>query len=298
MKSSNAYPMSVLLVSYNHQSYIEKALHSIIDQDYDGPIELLVADDCSSDYTVDIIRNYEDKDSRIHFKYLESPSNIGITRNYQRGFAACSGKFVAVLEGDDYWTSPSKLKRQTEFLEKHPECNLCSVNYLIYDELKDKFTVRSEIKDSYRLLGAKDLIFDNLIGNFSTCMYRKSALDELPHRLFEIKSYDWIVNICIASQSLVGFIETPMSVYRVHKDGVWSKKTQIEKLKEQLDIIPAYDALTNMAFHKEFDQLKEKLTAAIDLRCSANPKKQSSSRNIICDLFARLVLSAKRIYPR
>lgn len=290
--------ISVLFLTYNHENYIRKAIRSILQQDFNGHIELVIADDCSSDRTLDIIREFEGEDSRFVFNYLDSTVNLGVTKNYQRGFYECSGEFVAVIEGDDYWVSPSKLQRQFDFLQKHWECDLCSVNYFVYDENFAKFTARVDAGDGYRLLGARELIFDNLVGNFSTCMYRKTALDALPKGLFEIKSYDWIVNICIARHSLIGFIELPMSVYRIHSAGVWSKKTDIEKLSEQLHILPAYDALTEYIFHQDFDLLASNLEKAINNKharsslnnsmISAPTKKKSKT------LFKEIIVSIKR----
>ncbi len=251
--------LSILLVTFNHRQYIGQALNSLFKQRFEGDVELVVADDGSSDQTMNIIRSYEGTDDRFHFKYLDSGSNLGVTGNYQRGFAACSGEYVAVLEGDDYWVSPMKLQRQCDFLDAHWECDLCSVNYYVYEEERSRFTPRTATGSGYRLIGARDLIADNLVGNFSTCMYRKSALDGLPRKLFEIKSYDWIVNICVARRSLIGFLEAPMSVYRLHAEGIWTKTSLIEKLRTQLDLIPDYDALTQYVFHEDFDLLANRL---------------------------------------
>ncbi|MDH4186830.1 MAG: glycosyltransferase [Nitrospira sp.] len=257
------FRLSVLLVTFNHENYIRQSLRSLFGQVFNGPIELVIADDGSSDNTLAIIRQYEGKDQRFHCKYLDNKANLGIAKNYQRGFAACSGEYVAVLEGDDYWVNPIKLQRQSDFLDAHWECDLCSVNYFVYEEERAQFTARAPIGDGHRFIGARDLIADNLVGNFSTCMYRKSALDALPKNLFDIKSYDWIVNICVARQSLIGFLERPMSVYRLHSAGAWAQMPHIEKLKTQLDLIPIYDELTSYTFHADFDMLTRRLHVAI-----------------------------------
>lgn len=261
--SVEQYRLSVLLVTYNHEQYIRQSLDALFGQVFDSPIELVVADDGSSDNTVKIIREYEGKDSRFHFKYLSCVSNLGITKNYQRSFAACNGLYVAVLEGDDYWVSPAKLQRQVDFLDAHWQCDLCSVNYLVYEQDRAQFTARAQIGHGHRFVSARELIADNLVGNFSTCMYRKAALDALPQGLFEIKSYDWIVNICVARKSLIGFLEEPMSVYRLHSAGVWTNTTHIEKLKVQLELVPAYDALTEHIFRADFDLLASRLRHVI-----------------------------------
>lgn len=257
------FRLSVLLVTYNHEKHIGQALSALFRQIIDGPIELVVADDGSSDRTMEIIRGCEAAEPRFHFRYLDNSVNLGITRNYKRGFAACHGDYVAVLEGDDYWVSPSKLQRQRDFLDYHWESDLCSVNYFVYEEDRAQFTPRAPIGFGHRFVGARDLIADNLVGNFSTCMYRKSALSALPEELYELRSYDWIVNICVARKSLIGFIEEPLSVYRLHASGVWTQTLPVEKLRTQLDLIPAYDKLTAYVYHADFEALASRLRQVI-----------------------------------
>lgn len=257
------FAISVLLVSYNHENHIRQALDSLFGQTYDGSIELVIADDKSIDGTLSIIKEYEGKDSRFIFNYLNSEENLGITKNYKRGFAACSGELVAVLEGDDYWISPHKLTRQLEFLSAHWESDVCAVNYFVYEEERAYFQPRVAIADGHRFITARDLIADNIVGNFSTCMYRRLALARLPDAMFNIKSYDWITNIVLARTSVIGFIGEPMSVYRLHASGAWSQTPHIEKLKMQLELIPAYDALTDHVFHEDFNLLASRLRNAI-----------------------------------
>jgi len=279
--------ISVLLVTYNHEIHIRQALDALFGQVIEEPIELIVADDASSDSTVKIIKEYEGKDDRFIFKFLNNSKNVGVTKNYQRGFAACSGEYVAILEGDDYWVSPFKLQRQMDFLNVHWESDLCSVNYFVYEENRAHFYPRTAIGDGHRLIGARDLIADNLVGNFSTCMYRKSALDALPDELFDICSYDWIVNICVARKSVIGFLEEPMSVYRLHSNGVWSQTPHVEKLKAQLELIPAYDTLTDHVYHSEFELLSNQLRRMI-----AMAKLSNISTNVIlppAGLLSRLI---------
>lgn len=255
--------LSVLLVSYNHENHIRQALNALFGQVFDGPIELVVADDKSTDSTLSIIREYEGIDSRFTFKYLDYSENLGITKNYKRGFNACSNEYVAVLEGDDYWVSPHKLSRQATFLSEHWESDVCGVNYFVYEEDRAQLTPRVPVSTGHRFITARELIADNIIGNFSTCMYRRSAFARLPDALFDIKSYDWITNIVLARTSVIGFLQEPMSVYRLHTAGVWTQTPHVEKLKAQLDVLPAYDELTDRVFHEDFELLASRLRHVI-----------------------------------
>lgn len=259
------YQLSILLVTYNHEKFLHKALDSLFNQIFEGPIEFVIADDSSSDNTAMIISTYENRDSRFLFKYLNNTNNVGITKNYQRGFAACTGEYVAILEGDDYWISPNKLQRQVDFLKNHWECNLCSANYLIFEEHSSSLHPRTAITLGHQLISARQLIADNIVGNFSTCMYRSKALSALPVELFGMQSYDWIVNICVSKDCMIGFLNEPLSVYRLHANGVWSKNSKIEKLKKQLALIPAYDALTKYTFSTEFGLLSNGIKRAMSI---------------------------------
>src|SRR5437870_7314361 len=138
--SNNIKPkVSVLLVTYNHEEYVRQALDSVLMQKTDFDVEIVVADDHSSDSTLAIIEEYQPDNNNI--RVLPSERNVGITRNYQRGFGACRGEYIAVLEGDDFWISPTKLKSLVAFLQQHQECALCFHRFIRHDEASDRFTV-------------------------------------------------------------------------------------------------------------------------------------------------------------
>src|SRR5438876_4603989 len=129
--------LSVLLVTCNHEKYIRKGLDSIVMQKTDFDFEVVVADDHSQDSSIAIIEKYQA--GNHDFRILPSERNVGITRNYQRGFAACRGEYIAVLEGDDFWISPTKLESSVAFLEQHPECAFCFHRYLRHEETSNRF---------------------------------------------------------------------------------------------------------------------------------------------------------------
>lgn len=271
MGNNNRSRLSVLLITYNHAAHVAKAMESILMQDIAEPFELIVADDGSTDGTVEIVKALLTKNPSLTVTYLDASVNRGITQNYKRSFNACGTEYVAVLEGDDYWCSPSKLREQVAFLDEHRECDLCSVNYYVYEQERAQFTPRTRISEEYIVFGARELIHDNLVGNFSTCMYRTKALKAIPPEIYEIRSYDWAINICLASNGLIGFLTRPMSVYRIHTGGAWSNLEHVEKLQAQLDMIPEYDRVTKNQFHVEFMVLAERIRNVIaDARGAGN----------------------------
>src|ERR1700733_15495950 len=112
--------LSVAVVTYNHESFIRQAIESALAQRVKFDYEIVVANDCSTDGTQGIVEDL----SRIYPNRIFSLSqkqNVGMPRNLSAAVAACRGEYVALLEGDDYWTRPDKLQKQVEFLDQHPD---------------------------------------------------------------------------------------------------------------------------------------------------------------------------------
>lgn len=127
------YKISVVLLTYNHEKYIVQALESILKQKVSFPIEVLIGDDASTDRTTEILKKYEKRYPNIIKLYLR-PSNLGASRNIYELFKNVKGQYIALLEGDDYWTDYSKLSLQTRFLDEHLEYSGCTHGCLITDE--------------------------------------------------------------------------------------------------------------------------------------------------------------------
>ena len=132
--------VSVLLVTYNHAAFIDRALASIASQHFDGPLEVVVADDASDDDTVARIVQWAEQ-TDFDVRVLPEQPRLGITQNYYRGFAACRGAYIAVLEGDDEWISEDKLALQVQLLEEHPDLSMTATRILLYDDLTGSSSV-------------------------------------------------------------------------------------------------------------------------------------------------------------
>jgi glycosyltransferase involved in cell wall biosynthesis len=253
--------LTVLIVCYNHEAYIRRACESVLQQKLNEPFKVVIADDDSTDSTRQVIAEIFASAGAMapSVQFLDMTRNLGITKNYQRAFAACETEYVAVLEGDDYWIHPEKLALQLAFLDLHRECAAVSANYFVYDEKACRITARSQIDEKYSYLDSRMLILENIIGNFSTCMYRLEALRGLPERLFHGTVYDWGVNLAIGRSALIGFLHTPLSVYRVHEQGTWSGMTSNQQIDAQLRVIDHYNISFDYVFDDEFHALKRAL---------------------------------------
>lgn len=272
--------LNVVLITYNHEKYIEQTLQTILMQETNFKFNILIADDCSTDNTLNLIRQIETT-TDIPFIYLPNDHNLGIMQNYKRSFAACDADYVAIMEGDDLWTDKGRLQKHVDFLNNHTECAMTFNRFAVKDFEKDTVNIQPtfapiEEEKFYKYITGHDLAYSNLIGNFSTCVYRNSALKMLPDQLFSIKCYDWLTNIMVSKSGLIGCLIQPMSIYRIHSAGVWSGQSQREQIQSIVDAIEIYDEYTNREFTAGFSAHKERLLAQLRV-----PEEQVGVRNEI-----------------
>ncbi len=258
--------LSIILITYNQSAYIERAVQGLLSQDYDfKKAEIIVADDFSTDNTLALIKSLLPEDAFFRVNYLECSRNYGITRNYERSIVACEGEFIAILEGDDYWTSVSKLNKQVRLLKRRHEFSACGSNYYIYDESSCTFQLRVQSIHGYGVLSAPSLIDDNLPGNFSAMVYRSVALKSLPEAVFGLRAFDWIFHILICQDSQLCVLHEPMSVYRVHTNGQWSGLNNVNKQKQMVADIESYIPLCRASIQELLEAKKNNIERNIRL---------------------------------
>src|SRR5271157_2282730 len=111
--------VSVFMITYNHEKFVGQAIESIVTQKVNFDFELIIGEDCSTDNTLDICNKYAKQYPDI-IKLFPSEKNYGMMGNTVRVLYACTGKYIAMCEGDDYWCDPYKLQKQIDFLEANP----------------------------------------------------------------------------------------------------------------------------------------------------------------------------------
>ena len=114
--------LSVFVVTYNQERFIEQCLSSIVSQVVDFDYEVIVGDDCSTDGTAAICDSFAEKFPNI--RVFHHPQNLGHVKNWEFVLNHCEGEYVAMVEGDDYWTDPNKIQTQVDFLDQHKDFSL------------------------------------------------------------------------------------------------------------------------------------------------------------------------------
>jgi glycosyltransferase involved in cell wall biosynthesis len=256
--------ISVIITSFNHERYIKQCLESILDQKGNFNLEIILGDDCSTDKTSEIIQQYYETYPDT-IKMMPQEPNLGITKNLKRCLDACSGVYIAICEGDDYWTDNYKLQKQQEFLDKHRECSMCFSAIVLYNEDTNQFVPhQGQLSLKKQFLTTEDLIKINYIGNFSCCMYRTNSVRMLDDRLFDIYTVDWMFNMAMGELGEIGFLSEPMSVYRIRSGGAWSGKSRLDQLYEQSFYIDLYNKYFEYKYDPAFSRLKRELDVEIN----------------------------------
>jgi glycosyltransferase involved in cell wall biosynthesis len=230
--------LSVLMVTYNHERFIAQAITSVLSQCVDFDYEIVVGEDSSTDGTRDILMDfYRRFPDRI--VPLLRDRNFGGGRNLEAALAACRGKYVALLEGDDYWISNNKLQRQVEFLETHPDFAVCCHRARILHEVHIGY---ADVSPS--LAAGSYTIEDLLKGNFvmtSTTVVRRNLFGPLPGCFSETGLGDWPRLALAARQGKIELMDEVMAAYRVHAGGIWSSLPVTRRLRDTVRMLRALD---------------------------------------------------------
>lgn len=244
--------VSVLILAYNHEAYIERALHSALEQATSFPVEMLVGEDCSTDGT----RHRIDEIDRAYPGRLQlycRPKNIGAGENLTQLLGAARGEYVALLEGDDYWTDPTKLQRQVDALDANPDWTICFHRAEIVNAA-GLCVGQSPARDDFPPVSTfDDLLRCNFIST-PTVMFRHGLFPEFPERFRRLAQQDWPLHLLNARHGAIGYLDRSMAAYRVHSAGSWNRRSLSERYASIMD---ACDAVEDVFGDEIRDRIRE-----------------------------------------
>jgi hypothetical protein len=255
--------LSVAIITYNHERFIAEAIESVLAQKVDFEYEIVVGEDCSTDGTrailMDFCRRHPDR-----IVPLLRDRNIGAMHNIQSTLAACRGQYLALLEGDDYWTCAEKLQRQVDFLDAHPDWAICCSRAQVKNELDVHFSMlRAQTGNIFparpdsppvngqdlagllpvspRAAGTytlKDLLRENFIPT-CTVVYRWSGLPRFPSWLSRSALGDVALHAMVAGESKIELLDDCTAIYRIHPGGTWSSRDRASQFRENTAVLAA-----------------------------------------------------------
>jgi glycosyltransferase involved in cell wall biosynthesis len=233
--------VSVLMLTYNHEPYIAQAIDSVLMQKTDFPYELIIGEDCSTDGTRAIVEKYAHTYPKI-IRVITGPLNIGALANIIRINAAARGKYIATLEGDDFWNDELKLQKQADFLECNPEYGLVHSDVNHWHEEGSVLAEKYNATHGYAIPEGDIFIElldpDSYLIKTPTALFRKDIHDR--HVDYEVvRSHGWVVAdlfnwLSMARFTMFKYFPEALATYRVGRETAgntadFKKKIQIHR---------------------------------------------------------------------
>jgi len=255
--------VSIVMLTYNHDRYIERAISSIISQKFLGSFELIIGDDCSTDETGNIVRHFHDRYPGI-IRLVTSEKNVGADANFKRCLRACKGKYIALCEGDDYWHDEYKLKMQIEFLDANPGIGGVHSDFKHLIQDNGRWLAMDRFHQQSRGPITTGYVFDYLLSeNFvQTCTFvglTSIFYDFLDDELSQ-KNYlvgDWPLYLYFAANCQIGYIDKSLAIYRRTPGSITNRglNADIARVENSIEMFKH--------FHQRFSQNPDVLVTAI-----------------------------------
>jgi glycosyltransferase involved in cell wall biosynthesis len=238
------------MAAYNHELFIGEAIDGVLMQQTDFDVEIVIGEDCSTDSTRKIILDYSRKYPG-KFKLLLPEENLGMIPMFKATYPLCTGKYVAWLDGDDYWTDPLKLQKQVDFLEAHPDFVMCFHNVQVLDQIENR---SYEKQQPMRMNPDGSLSLSHFCHNnpvsTSSVVYRNVLPGELPEAFYGLSYPDLAFYFLLAEKGKIQYLKDIWGVYRIHKNGEWSGKSEFSQYHDLWQFYQQLDSFLEGRFRK------------------------------------------------
>lgn len=244
--SNNTILVAVWMVAYNQEAFIEKAIESVMSQEANFEYKLFIGEDCSTDNTREICKKLKQKYPEKIELFLNE-KNLGGNLNALNIYKQCfesNAKYIAMLEGDDYWTDPYKLQKQVDFLEKNEEFSLCFHDAYVMDGDKE---LHKCVNKNETIFKTEDLFERHFIPTASI-VFRN--IIQFPEWFSKVKSGDKALLFLASLKGNFKYLPEVMSVYRIHSGGISKTHHGIKKVYDSAHLLHLIDAETNYKFNK------------------------------------------------
>jgi len=296
--------LSVCLITYNHENFVSNAIESVLKQKTNFQVKLHIGEDFSTDKTRDICLEYKIRYPE-KIDLILNGSNLGAILNAKQVYQSCinsGAKYIAMLEGDDYWTDVNKLQKQVDFLEVNDEYSMCFHEADVINEkgFIRKFNGINEDRD-FDLI---DLTQSNFISSASV-VFRKKNIEKFPVFFEQLQVGDWGFHLINAEKGKIRYLKDCMSVYRQHDGGMWSSLNHKEMVLKGVELMKQLDKCFDYKYHEYFQNGINKKLIALDasdekIRMSAVSRIKKVIKKIIRkpnsgDGFTRISFSADNL---
>ncbi|WP_341842511.1 glycosyltransferase family A protein [Chitinophaga caseinilytica] len=259
--------VSICVIIYNHGKYIRQCLESILAQQTDFPVELIISDDKSKDDSVHQVNSLLasiDIPPQISIVRLFHEQNMGMNLNWRSAIERATGEYITIIEGDDYWEGTNKLATQIAFLETHPQysgaANETRVLHMQTGQYTSFTAARYKNGPMPEAFGMEEYLASDCLCHTSSLVYRNVFCGKpLPDLVNTSMTLDQAIFTLFNEQNLIRYFNEPWSVYRVHPAGITqsSRHRNIKLVTQnQIQMFMALDKATDQRFG---DTLKNKV---------------------------------------
>lgn len=255
------------MVVYNHEKYIGQAVESVLMQKTTFPFKLFIGEDCSTDQTPTICLKYKEENPDI-IEVIFNKQNLGAVNNAKQIFGACfssGAKYIALLEGDDYWTDPYKLQKQVDFLESYPNYAILHTNKTVLLNNKLHADNSLQIKSGFIF---EDLMFVPLICTLTVLVKADILKDSYARVGLHIQSRKWLMGdfplwLDIARNYQIAYLNDVTGVYRLSDECASHSKNRIKAYHFEHSVINIKEY-----YYKIYIKSNEKISLRFILRFS------------------------------
>lgn len=242
--------ISACIITYNQQDYIRDCLEGAINQIVDYDYEIVIGDDCSTDTTFQICQEYADK-YPDKVRLLSRDNNLGMAKNWMATIKECEGKYIALCEGDDYWTDSHKLQKQVDFLESNPD-------YVLSFHKVSVLKTNGEFVEDFLTnvpVGYQEILTLAQYGNYihTPSVVFRNIIKEFPVEFEQCPIVDFFLYLLLAEHGKLNYSEDEMGVYRFGV-GIYSGAAMLKKINNNLKLF------TLLASHFKREDIKSIIT--------------------------------------
>lgn len=272
--------LSVLITTYNHAAYIAQALDSILMQQTDFDFEIVLVDDCSTDRTREIVADYQRHyPGRFRLVMPQQSTDDQGLRLFFDALQSVQSDYIAMLDGDDYWTSPHKLQKQVDFLDAHAECSMCFHNVRCFFEDGSRPEYDYTVAGYRQFSGLADIMRQNVVAGCSPVL-RRESIAHIPAWMYGEDWADWTIYLLCAQHGPVGFLDEIMGAYRIHRHGMWSGYDEVRRFEMVLEFYTRLDRYTHYAYRRTIRGARAWIYQRIALMYELNGKPEQAKISI------------------
>jgi glycosyltransferase involved in cell wall biosynthesis len=290
--------VSVLSLVYNHEPYLDDFFHGLLSQEHPYEWEIVIGIDLCSDHSIDICKKYRDQYPEL-IRLIIHEDRVGIIPNFIATYNACSGKYIAMCEGDDWWIDSRKILKQVQSLEGDPKAMLSFTDIKVLDEDENKYHPNwaTITKERYCL---KDIIKANPITTCSV-MFRNHRISISDNSFKDLHMADWPLYIELLTHGNAKYLTDTTAVYRRSMHGSFAKNPVLEKLQKKISVLEYLMAQPPMILHRQLLQNEWFNHAyAIAIRLPKEDERRNDYLDNILknEFFYHISLSLKALFHR